>query len=91
MKGRWLETPLARVLARPDVHVLFGARQTGKSTLLGTLVRDADLWIALSNPGQRARFLAERPAQNRRGYLVCRCDRPRRRTDEVLAVPWWAL
>jgi hypothetical protein len=34
--GRWLAGPLAAALGRPYVHILFGARQTGKSTLLRT-------------------------------------------------------
>jgi predicted AAA+ superfamily ATPase len=45
-------------LARPYVHVLFGARQTGKSTLLRGLIPRAALWIDLSDPAQRSRYLA---------------------------------
>src|SRR3990172_5088430 len=44
--------------ARPYVHILFGARQTGKSTLLRALFPRADLWIDLSRPAERARYLA---------------------------------
>jgi hypothetical protein len=39
------------------VHVVFGARQTGKSTLLRRLRPDAALWIDLSNPAQRSEHL----------------------------------
>jgi predicted AAA+ superfamily ATPase len=88
MKGRWLEEQFARQLDRPYVHILFGARQTGKSTLLRALVPDADLWIDLSDPGQRSRFLA-RPE-----LLVEQCAAlPRTRharrivVDEAQAVP----
>lgn len=56
--GRWLARSLQRSLARPYVHVLFGARQTGKSTLLRTLLPSVDLWIDLSDPAQRSRYLA---------------------------------
>lgn len=56
--GRWAEGRLRRALARPWVHVLFGARQTGKSTLLRRLVGRAELWLDLAEPGARARYLA---------------------------------
>lgn len=58
MHGRWLEARLARALRRPYVHVLFGARQTGKSTLLRSLLADAALWLDFSDPAQRSRYLA---------------------------------
>jgi predicted AAA+ superfamily ATPase len=58
MHGRWLTEPLRAALAKPYVHVLFGARQTGKSTLLRELLPSVDLWIDLAHPGERARYLA---------------------------------
>ncbi|MBI2893310.1 MAG: ATP-binding protein [Deltaproteobacteria bacterium] len=83
--------PLRTALAKPYVHVLFGARQTGKSTLLRELVPEADLWIDLSHPGERSRYLA-RPER-----LIEQCEAlptatPRRRghivvIDEAQAVP----
>ena len=36
-------------------------------------------------------FLAEQPGRAREGYLVCRCNRPRRLVDGVTALPWWCL
>lgn len=69
--GRWLEQRLRRALARPYVHVLFGARQTGKSTLLRALLPKADLWLDLAEPGQRSRYLA----------------RPQTLVEECLALP----
>jgi predicted AAA+ superfamily ATPase len=57
MHDRWFGRRLARVLPRPYVHILFGARQTGKSTLLRSLVPAPDLWIDLSNPAERSRYL----------------------------------
>jgi predicted AAA+ superfamily ATPase len=56
--SRWLEAPLKRELARPYVHILFGARQTGKSTLLARLVPKPALALDLSNPAERSRYLA---------------------------------
>ena len=87
-KGRWLARRLAAALMRPYVHVLFGARQTGKSTLLRSLLGDAALWLDLSDPEQRSTYLA------RPGRFVEECRAlPRRRgphfvvVDEVQAVP----
>src|SRR5439155_16929586 len=86
--GRWPVTSLRRAFTRPYVHILFGARQTGKSTLLRGLVPESDLWIDLSEPGQRSRYLA-RPET-----LVEECNalrvvrRPARIVvDEAQAVP----
>lgn len=92
MHGRWLARRLRASLAKPYVHVLFGARQTGKSTLLRALLPEADLWLDLSHPGQRSGYLA-RPER-----LVEECEAlgpragrgPRARIvviDEVQAVP----
>jgi predicted AAA+ superfamily ATPase len=88
MNGRWLAGPLAAAIRRPYVHVLFGARQAGKSTLLRSLVTNAALWIDLSEPAQRSAYLA-RPE---RFVQECRAL-PRARSpllivvDEVQAVP----
>jgi uncharacterized protein len=57
-RSRWFATPLAKALAKPYVHILFGARQTGKSTLLRELVPEPDLWLDLADPAQRTRHLA---------------------------------
>jgi predicted AAA+ superfamily ATPase len=48
---------LATKLRKPYVHVLFGARQTGKSTLLRALLPRPALWLDLANPGERSRYL----------------------------------
>lgn len=93
MFDRWVSAPYARALARPYVHIVFGARQTGKSTLLRALVPEAALWIDLSDPAQRSRYLArpERfveecealaalPGERQRGAL-------RVVVDEAQAVP----
>jgi predicted AAA+ superfamily ATPase len=56
--GRWLETPLGKAICKPYVHILFGARQTGKSTLLRQLLPSPALWLDFSDPAQRSRYLA---------------------------------
>ena len=56
--GRWLEGGLRLQFNRPYVHILFGARQTGKSTLLDRLVPKPALALDLSNPAERSRYLA---------------------------------
>ena len=37
------------------------------------------------------RFLDSYPKRARRGFVVCRCPRPRRLTDRVTAIPWSLL
>jgi predicted AAA+ superfamily ATPase len=91
MYGRWLAPTLTRALARPWVHLLFGARQTGKSTLLRALVPAPDLWIDLANPAERSRYLArpERLVEECRALAEDRRRRPRVRVviDEAQVVP----
>lgn len=41
----------------PYVHLVFGARQTGKSTLLRKLLPDPALWLDLARPGERVEYL----------------------------------
>jgi hypothetical protein len=55
---RWYAPTLRKRLARPYVHLLFGARQTGKSTLLKALLPAETLCIDLADPMQRTRLLA---------------------------------
>lgn len=45
-------------LDRPFVHLLFGARQTGKSTLLNEVLPKDTLRINLADPQERSRHLA---------------------------------
>ena len=58
MFDRWNAGPLQEKLKRPFVHLMFGARQTGKSTLLNTLLPADTLRINLANPEERSRHLA---------------------------------
>jgi len=57
MFGRWVEPLWKRKFAAPYVHLVFGARQTGKSTLLHTLLPEATVWLDLSRPAERAEHL----------------------------------
>ena len=59
MIDRWCRPALERRLRKPFVHVLFGARQTGKTTLLEHLLAHASLHINLADPEERTRLLAE--------------------------------
>ena len=59
MIDRWLRRSLAQDLRRPFVHILFGARQTGKSTLLAHLLPAPALHYNLADPEERSRLLAD--------------------------------
>ncbi len=58
MYDRWCAPDLRAKLTRPYVHLLFGARQTGKSTLLNQLISPAALYFNLADPLERSRHLA---------------------------------
>jgi predicted AAA+ superfamily ATPase len=58
MFDRWYASVLRAKLSRPYVHLLFGARQTGKSTLLNHLLPEAALRFNLADPQERTRHLA---------------------------------
>ncbi|MFA6508585.1 MAG: ATP-binding protein [Treponemataceae bacterium] len=57
-KFRYFGSILAKKFQKPFVHILFGARQTGKSTLIRSILRDDATIIDLSDPRERARFAA---------------------------------
>lgn len=59
MRYRWLHDALAAKLAKPFVHVLFGARQTGKTTLLTQLLPNPALHFNLADPSERNDLLAD--------------------------------
>jgi predicted AAA+ superfamily ATPase len=67
MFGRWVESAWAKKFAAPYVHIVFGARQTGKSTLLRRLLPHAAIWLDFSRPAERADYLRN-PDQ-----LIARC------------------
>ena len=57
MYDRWCADELKAKLSRPYVHLLFGARQTGKSTLLNGLIPEDALRFNLADPQERSRHL----------------------------------
>ncbi len=56
--SRFLTQNLQVDLKHPYVHILFGARQTGKTTLLNALLRP-DLSYNFADPEERNRMLAQ--------------------------------
>jgi hypothetical protein len=46
MFDRWFAAALQKKLARPYVHLIFGARQTGKSTLIERLREVSEMLFA---------------------------------------------
>ena len=70
---RWFEDTFRSKLERPFVHILFGARQTGKSTLLDRLMPADTLRFNLSDPAERSQHLAH-PGEFAR---ICRALPPR--------------
>ena len=59
MFDRWYAATLQEKLGRPYVHLIFGARQTGKSTLLRSLLPPETLVMDLADPQERTRHLAD--------------------------------
>ena len=59
MFDRWYAATLQEKLGRPYVHLIFGARQTGKSTLLRSLLPSETLVMDLADPQERTRHLAD--------------------------------
>jgi len=56
---RWLLISLEKYITKPFVHILFGARQTGKTTLLDMLFPSCSLRYNLADPEERTRLLAD--------------------------------
>lgn len=70
-----------RLLRQPYVHIIFGARQTGKSTLLKALLPEASLMRDLSRPALRAQYLSDPD------LLVRECEAmPRSRKPHIVVV-----
>ena len=59
MFGRLIEPVWRKKFTAPYIHIVFGARQTGKSTLLKHLLPEAALWLDLSDPEQRFTHLRD--------------------------------
>jgi predicted AAA+ superfamily ATPase len=95
MFDRWYAATLQEKLGRPYVHLIFGARQTGKSTLLRSLLPPETLVMDLADPQERTRhlltFMDEHPKLAKQAYIVCRCPRPMQLHEKVTALPWFCL
>lgn len=88
MFDRWYSTALGERLVKPYVHVVFGARQTGKSTLIRALIPDDALHFDFTVASERSRFLLDPDELIR----VCRAAPKRTEptyvfVDEAQAVP----
>jgi predicted AAA+ superfamily ATPase len=59
MFDRWCGGPLKEKIERRYVHLVFGARQTGKSTLLRSMLSEGALTFDLADPVVRSRLLAD--------------------------------
>jgi uncharacterized protein len=81
MFWRYLETEINKWAQKPYVQILFGARQTGKSTLLRKIFSEAAIWIDLTDPGQRSRYQA-RPQE-----FVAECNAlPKSDTPHIIVI-----
>lgn len=56
---RWFAPAFQAKIERPYVHIIFGARQTGKSTLVRSILPPETLEFDLSDPRERSRLLAD--------------------------------
>ena len=59
MFSRWIEPSLVEKMSSPHVQMVFGARQTGKSTLLQKMIPKAAIWLDFSEPRQRSEYLRD--------------------------------
>ena len=78
MFGRWVEPLWKTKFAAPHVHLVFGARQTGKSTLLRKLLPDAAVWLDFSWPAERTEYLRNPDLLVQRCRALPRSRRPGR-------------
>ncbi len=88
MHSRWIQRSLAGQLAKPFVHIVFGARQTGKTTLLTTLLPAPAISLNLADPGDRTRHLSNPGLFRQECEALPDSDRPHVVfVDEAQAVP----
>jgi hypothetical protein len=88
MFGRLAEPLWKRKLAAPYAHLVFGARQTGKSTLLRKVLPETAIWLDFSRPAERAEYLRNPDLLVQRctssGMRVTRCGiRDTRRESRI--------
>lgn len=86
--NRWYEARLRRFIAKPFVHIVFGARQTGKSTLIRQILPPDTLVIDLSEPQERVKYLSDPQELIRNCKALMKTGEPRYIfIDEVQVVP----
>ena len=56
MYARWYASRFRQALARPYVNLVFGARQSGKTTLIRALLPNDALRVDLADPGTRSTY-----------------------------------
>ena len=79
MFGRWIEPAWRTRFRAPYVHMVFGARQTGKSTLLRRLLPEPPVWLDFSSPAERAEYLRDPDRLVQRCRALPRTKAPGRR------------
>lgn len=88
MNARWIQSSLQKQLAKPFVHILFGARQTGKTTLLTELLPNPALQYNFADPEDRTRHLANPALFSQECKALPKSDTPHVVfVDEAQAVP----
>ena len=86
--NRWYEARLRRFIVKPFVHILFGARQTGKSTLIKQIIPPDALVINLAEPQERMKYLGDPQELIRNCRALKKSEEPRYVfIDEVQMVP----
>jgi predicted AAA+ superfamily ATPase len=81
MFARWVQPRWKKKFAAPYVHLVFGARQTGKSTLLRNLLPDPAVSLDFSRPAERIEYLRNPD------LLVQRCRAlPKSRRPAIIVV-----
>ena len=86
--NRWYEARLRRFIVKPFVHIMFGARQTGKSTLIKQIIPPDALVINLAEPQERMKYLGDPQELIRNCRALKKGEEPRYVfIDEVQMVP----
>ncbi len=56
---RWVRSELKENFNKPFVHIIFGARQTGKTTLIQDIISNPALSYNLADPEERTRLMTD--------------------------------
>ena len=76
MYSRWVEPLWRKKFGAPYAHLVFGARQTGKSTLLHKLLPEAAIWLDFSRPAERTEYLRNPDSLVQRSRALPKSRRP---------------